>query len=83
MKRLLLTVAAATAIMLTACIDVELASSGQSSSGERVRLITISDDSGSSGSGDAAAQQETGSDSRRGDAAHVRSATHDDVRARH
>jgi hypothetical protein len=82
MKRLLLTVAAATAIMLTACIDVELAPSGQASNGERVRLVNDTPASNSSDGGDETAGEETGTETRRGDAADVRPAPHGDVRAR-
>jgi len=81
-KRLLLTVAAATAIMLTACIDVELASSGQASDGERVRLINQSSDISASDGGDETAGDGAETDARRGDAADARSPAHGDVRAR-
>lgn len=81
-KRLLLTVAAATAIMLTACIDVELASSGQASDGERVRLINQSSDSSASDGGDKTAGDALDTDTRRGDAADARPNAHGDVRAR-
>lgn len=82
MKRLLLTLAAAAAIMLTACVDVNLASSAKSADGERIRLISTSLDSGSQNSGEQSAGDEAGSDTRRGDAADTRSDAYDDVRIR-
>lgn len=72
MKRLLLTVVAATAIMLTACIDVKLASSAQAADGARITLIT-SDEQTDSRSGEAEQSgEETRRDIHRGDAADTR-----------
>lgn len=45
MKRLLLICAAATAIMLTACVDVSFAGSAKSVDGNRVTLTSLSEKS--------------------------------------
>lgn len=82
MKRLLLTVAAATAIMLTACVDVDLASSAQAADGERIRLISTSTGEASSNRDGQIADGEAVSETRRGDAADTRTDARDDVRSR-
>ena len=75
MKRLLLTCAAATAIMLTACIDVDLASSAHSVDGARVTLT--------SGSSSSSAQADEGeSETEDGEHAASKDAPRDDARLR-
>lgn len=81
MKRLLLMVAAASAIMLTACIDVDLASSAEASDGTRITLISNQTDAGGE-HGENAGSHAGASDSRRGDAADTRSGPRPDVRTR-
>ena len=82
MKRLFLTLAAAAAIMLTACVDVSLAGSAQAADGDRIRLISNQSGTGSSDGGSKAGADGAGSDNRRGDAADTRTDAYDDVRSR-
>ncbi len=81
MKRLLLTCAAATATMLTACIDVDLASSAQAADGTRISQISNESDAATQGGGDAGSGA-CDRDTRRGDAANTRFTPRDDVRTR-
>ena len=81
MKRLLLMVAAASAIMLTACIDVDLASSAKASDGTRITLISNQTDAGGE-HGENTGSHANGPDSRRGDAADTRSGPRSDAPTR-
>lgn len=81
MKRLLLTCAAASAIMLTACIDVDLARSAEASDGTRITVIGDQTDAGDE-PGEHAGSRAEQSDSRRGDAADTRPNPRPDVRIR-